>query len=135
MLLRKKVYDLDIGKYLNKTNDKEIKVTIEELMSLDDSPLFKILVDNSDLKLRIKSVGYSGSVNEDIKHYPLSSIKNTVERFKEKFPEFTFKVTIKPLLSYNLKVFMEAYEKKEESHVSFYDQLVDMDSNPKKYKM
>lgn len=135
MLLRKKVYDLDIEKYLNKTTDKEIKVTIQELMSLDDSPLFKILLDNKDLKLRIKSVGYSGYVNEDIKHYPLSSIKDTIERFEKKFPEFKFIVKIKPLLEYNLKVFTEAYEKEKEPRVSFYEQLVDMNDNPKKYKM
>lgn len=135
MLLRKKVYDLDIDKYLNKTSDKVIHITIQELMSLDDKPLFKILLDNSDLKLRIKSVGYSGSVNEDIKHYPLSSIKDTVKRLKDKRPDFNFIVTMKPLLDANLKPFIEAYESEKEVDISFYDQLVEMADKPKKNKM
>lgn len=135
MLLRKKVYDIDIGKYLNKTNDKEILITIEELMSLDDNPLFKILLDNRDLKLHIKSVGYSGFVNEDIKNFPLNSIKDTIEKFKEMFPDLTFKVTIKPLLSLNLKQFTDAYEKEKEVSVSFYEQLLEMADKPKKKKL
>lgn len=136
MLLRKKVYDLDIGKYLQTTNDKEIQITINELMSLDDNPLFKILLDNKDLKLRIKSVGYSGSVNEDIKHYPLDSIKDMVTRFEEKYPDYTFKVTIKPLLESNLKDFIQMYEKEKEAHISFYDQLMEMgEMHNKKHKM
>lgn len=135
MLLRKKVYDLELEKYIKKTNDKEIKITIQELMSLGDTPLFKILLDNNDLKLRIKSIGYSGSVNEDIKKYQLSSIRDTVQRFKEKFPDFTFTVIIKPLLVSNLKVFTEEYEKQNEVNVSFYDQLLEVGNGYNKKKM
>lgn len=136
MLLRKKVYDIDIEKYLQTTNDKEMKITIEELMSLNDSPLFKILLDNKDLKLRIKSVGYSGSVNEDIKHYPLDIIKDMVTRFEKKCPDFIFNVTIKPLLESNLKDFIQMYEKEKEVNISFYDQLMELgEMHNKKHKM
>lgn len=134
MLLRKKVYDSELEKYLKNTNDKEIKITIQELMSLDDSPLFKILLDNNDLKLRIKSVGYSGYVNEDIKHYPLSGIKDIVDMWKESFPDIKFNVEIKPLLTSNLGLFLEMYEKKKESNISFYQQLLEIRNENKKCK-